>query len=192
MKEYNTLDLTLEQLYAIKDLGYTLDDYLFTHFSFLGDRRYLAFTPKRDLVGGGKPTSKGFELLKTIQGMEEGSSKTKLTGENKKAFEALWELYPADNGTAKFPATRLTRGNRELAMKHYLKLLNEHTALEIMQGTKMFLEKSYESSITRNELEYLPNLSRFLEEKRFLNALGSSLMDKLVKPSAPPEDIELL
>lgn len=191
MNQNPILDLTLEQLYAIKELGYTLDDYLFTQFSFIGDRRYLAFAPKRELVGGGKPTSKGFELLKSIQSMEEGTAKTKLTGENKKSFELLWELYPIDNGAGRFPATRLTRGNRELAMKYYLKLLNEHTALEIMQGTKAFLEKSYESSTTRNELEYLPNLSRFLEEKRFLNALGNSLMDKLIKPSQE-EDIELL
>lgn len=174
------MELTLEQIYNLKDMGYTLEDFFYVYYSFNQDERYIAFKPNLSLVHMGKLTAKGFKLLEIVDPKKNNT--TKLSSEEKKEFEKLWNVYPIDNGTNKFSATRLTRGNKELAQKYFRLLLNEYTSTYIINLTVKYIDKLIKASNTKNELEYLPNLSRFLQEKRFLEVAEDNLTDRLIKP----------
>jgi hypothetical protein len=181
------INLTTEQIYKIKDLGYTIEDFLYTYFSFYGDERYITVTPNLRLVSMGKLTAEGYKLMAVIE--NKPNSNIKLKADEKKLFEILWQTYPENNGTYNFHYTRLVRGNKEAAMSKFRTLLKEYPAMDIIEGTRLHIEKLYKASTASNQLEYLPNLSRYLEEKRFLEVSGNSLMDKL-KPT--DNDMELM
>jgi hypothetical protein len=180
------INLTTEQIYKIKDLGYTIEDFLYTYFSFYGDERYISVTPNLRLVSMGKLTAEGYKLMAITDNAP--NANIKLKAEEKKLFEVLWETYPENNGTYNFEYTRLVRGNKDAAKSKFRALLKEYPAISIIEGTRLHVEKLYKASTLKNQLEYLPNLSRYLEEKRFLEVSSNSLMDKL----KPDNDMELV
>jgi len=157
------LALTSEQIFKIKDMGHNIEDFLYTYFSFKGDERYLCFVPNLSLVSMGKLTSKGFDLLSIIDYKQDTVNNKEL----KKQFDDLWNTYPSDNGLPGFPSSRLTRGNKQLAYNFYKALRKEYEHSAILNGTIRYIDKLKEMSTVENKLHYLPNLSRFLEEKRF-------------------------
>lgn len=187
------LNLSSHQIAQIKDLGYSVEDFLFVYFSFHGDERFILFTPKQSLVYMGKPTKKGFDLL-AIGDDSLGRNKVKLDDESKEAFEKLWKLYPVNNGIpGLYESTRLTRGNKENAVKQFRALLQDYGADFIINNTKIYIDSLVKASNTSNQLTYLPHLHNFLAQKKFLEVEEStSLTDKLKPPTISDNDAELL
>lgn len=166
------MKLNLTKITKLIELGVSIDEYvlLYSKFYSLGWTKSVRF-PKN--------------IYESLKEKEYLSKRSTLTKDGKKFvelidgsipdvgdFEELWKIFPSNDAILHFKPTRtLKTGKNNTKIVYNMLLKSGVTHKFIMEGLNNMLESKLEESKKKgtNSFTYIPNIERWLREKRYEN-----------------------